>query len=1031
MGMSYGNSRRRRDETPDIRDVVADAARDAGLSVPEFLDQALAEQREDERRSRNAGRRHLRVVEDDQSPLQALERRLSRGSSAHDGIPEDRVAGILEKAFDEIRASEQRTTAMIAGIARNLAGGAQPPSVRELMASAERRNAANILPFEPARTEPPMQATAAQSLAASTLEANLSRQEVERTLRLLERKIALLAPRSAQDRLVLQGMSAEIANLRAVVLADGAHVPLSAIAEPIQSLTERIAQLGVAAQSGHSQREAEDISPTLAVLDRRLEEVASGTAAMVSGIHDELVRLGRSGLNRNDAAVDASFDRLDARLQQLEAASREPLDRIRAQLDQIAGGNSRSQVDPELRSSIDTLERKFDALAQRIAQPIRMVHNAVTQLARQNSPDAKRLDSLFSELASLKRGMAEQGGAAQTAALQRQLAMISNRIEGIAHRMQQEQDRETTRDRDRKSIDEEIAEIKEMLREAASPCDDSRVLDAIGQLERKIAMLENSPQALMERLDRLHARLDERPVAGGGALPANIEVLLRNLAMRLETPPAPAADDRGLDRLHEELRSLRGKLESLPAGSGPALMPELAGVERSISDLFRQMDALKADVSDRAARAAADAVRDVQLLNPPMPMMPPAGGSEQIEASIGALRAAQLEAEQRTTRTLEALHDTLHKVVDRLTVMERDARAPAPPIAGFAPAAFAAPPVVAPPVVAPTTVPSMASIAADVFAPAAPAHPLQMPAAPERPPVFDDPNGLLPPDILEPRAVAPSAAAPPVVAPQDIAPPVIAPAAPLAAGDPAGSVKSSFAETLAQMRAGQRAGSAATLEAPEPKSSVASAFAAARQAMSNLRGSRSPEAATAEAREPQPPVLDAAPKKPAAAATPGDLDILLEPGAGRPRPAAPVAPQPAAAPQAASADPKAEFLAAARRAAQAAAQQSADVLAQKNAKSGGGKLSQLLASSGRKGAAPDAPAPQPAAAAAPEAVARTGFGAKHAILLGFAALLVAAGAGYTFMGANKRVEAPQQPPVRSSSLDTLPRPQRLRLRLGR
>jgi localization factor PodJL len=959
--MAYGNSRRKRDQESELRDVVEDAARDAGLSVDEFLDQAIAGQR------RGRERRHLRVVDEDNSPLVALERRLNDAGRADKSIAEDKVAGILERAFDEIRASEQRTASILESIARNMPGRTrQPPqSVAEILQSAERRTrqAGNVVEFAAPR------APAAQEVPSlvARLEEGLSRQELERALQLLERKLSLIVPQSSNDQIVLNGMTAEIASIRSLVLAEGAHVPLAAIERPIESLTARIgALIARPAPAAAPPASAAPPQPALVAVERRLDEVAASTATMVAGIQDELVRLGRSGLNRNDAAVEASFDRLDGRIAQLEQAARAPLDHIRQQLDALHDASLRRGDGDMLRSSISSVERKLDQLTGRIAQPLRMVHNAVTQLAQQkaagSTADAARLDQLFGELAALKRGIAEQASGFGPAGLQRQLAAISNRIESIAHRMQQEFEQNAPRDPRRKPIDDEIAEIKELISVAKSPCDDTRVLDAIAQLERKIAALENSPQALMDRLDRLQARLDERPTAGGPAIPANIELLLRNLAARLEAPTSAAVmDDAGLDRLHQEVRGLSQKLEMLPQPS--AFAPpaqDLTAIERSISDLFREMDALRFDVSERAARAAADAVRDIQA-SPSFAapaIATPSLESRDIEAAIGSLRQSQDMAEQRTARTLEALHETLERVVDRLGAMEREPRVAPPPIVVATPLPEPLAPPIAP-------------------APASAAQPQAV--APRE----DETLNLLPPDILAP-APEPVRQRPTATMPQ---------------AETAGA-RSSFAETLAQLRASP----AATPRAPEPKSAVASAFAAAREAMATLRSGKPAQPEAIAPPEPAPPPPTAPEQRqPAAkpAAAPLDMDILLEPGAGRPRSGAEFTAPPVAT--SIGPDAKADFIAAARRAAQAAAQQSAEALGQvdpKAARKARGK--------------PDAvPAERLAAAAAPKA----GLRAKHAILLGFAALLVAAGAGYTFLGGTKRAEAPAaQPPARISAL---------------
>jgi localization factor PodJL len=1002
--MAYGSHRRRRDREADIRDVLEDAARDAGLSVSEFIEAAQAEHDEAQARRRPATR-SLRLVTESERPLDALERRIA--GRGQDDASEDRIAGILNRAFDEIRASEERTAQLIETVA-----GLKSAANNDRRAQ---RSVADVVSSDDRRFAAPQPQAAPGSPFGSLVEriqATASRQEVEAALAILERKLSLAAPRSNADQLVLQSMAAEIASIRAVVMAEGANVPLGAIETPLASLTERIVRLTAREEiepvpqpivPPAPKRAAPPPPPStggLAALEQRLDEVTLTTASMVAGIQDELVRLGKHGLRRDDAGVDQSFDRLDGRIRQLEAASEEPLGQIRDELRRLQATARTQAPDPLIGAGLSALEQKLDRIAGRISEPLRMVHNAVTQLTRQRqqpSLDDQKLDQLFSELSALKRGMANQSVNAGMRGLAQALVSISERIDGIAHRMQQENQPDGERDPKRKSIEEEIEEIKSLLKEAAAPCDDSRVLDAIGQLERKIAALENSPQALMERLDRLQARLDQPQPAQGGGAPASgsTDLLLRNLAARLETMSmASAPDDGALQRLQQEIRTLTTKIDSIPAPA-PVVAPPASGgqVEHALADLLRQFDGLKADVGDTAARAAAQAVREFQP--PPLPAAPPPATAH-LESAISQLRQAQAASEERTSRTLEALHDTLHRVVDRLATLNEapaQSRQPAPaPVSAPIAAPMAAPPA-RPGVEPPLDARRAAQMAA---APAAPAVPAPMEPARRAPPAASD-DALLPADILEPRT-----AAGPAPSARAVEPP--------APGD-------TFAATLANLRSAQARG-AAREEPVQARSAVASAFAAAKEAMSNLRAGRADPPAAAAPADAAPP---AAPVS-AAASPPGGLDLPLEPGSGRPRPLAAARPQapeqamsapapiPAATPQP-SGDPKADFLAAARRAAQAAAQQQA--AASDAVKDRRGVRAMLAIGK----TAPAAPESAPAPAAASPQPTGGGFRAKHAALLGTAALVVAVGAGYTFLGGGKTADAPPPaPPPRTSSI---------------
>ena len=213
----------------------------------------------------------------------------------------------------------------------------------------------------------------------------------------------------------------------------------------------------------------------------------------------------------------------------------------------------------------------------------------------------------------------------------------------------------------------------------------------------------------------------------------------------------------------------------------------------------------------------------------------------------------------------------------------------------------------------------------------------------------------------------------------------------------------SFANTLASMRA-QRLGVQTPVVADEPKgkSALAAAFSAAKGAVAQIKLSK----AAPQTVEPRiAPEFDAPlPHGELPSAGTAPLDLPLEPGSGRPVPGARPALQ-----DPAFSDPKADFLAAARRAAQAAADQSAEVLAQGSSQTlSKGKAFLKGTSSlttdekaGREKTGGD----------------KTGLKKKHAILLGLAALVVVVGASVQFMGGmTQKAVRPVDAPERTSAL---------------
>jgi localization factor PodJL len=966
--MAYGYSRGARGYEPDPRDVIEDAAREAGMSVQQWLDRALADDSGEAARRGNRSTRRSGRDRFEESPLEAAARRIARrGPRDGSGYSDDRVERILQDAMDTIRANEERTASALETLERRIEDrGAIPErTVDNRIDNRVLSLIDNIERGMNTRSPPPSNERAAAPADPDLIGA-------------LEQKISnvvdLIEQRSRQ--------------------------PAPPVAEPPQG-QRRDLRSGAAAPDAQTRARSAEIKQ----VERQLALLGSRMDALM-----------RQSADRGQPGQDVMSGQLTRLQQDIARLAR-----------------------PEQPSS-----------SQDILLAIRTLGHKLAQL--EQSPVAgAQFERLMAEIAAMRAGLhgERSGGAQDFSALERHFESLENRLEVITDKVMTMRVSGVRDLRGQKSVEKAIDELKHLVQTSAKPADDSRVIDAVQALERRLDAMERAPQAATESIDRFEtleqkldalrqtpaeiasrldhlqsiehkldamqqapqdiaARLDhlqslmaERPAPVAAAMSANTEMLLGNLAARIETLQHSPSDDQAFERLHQDIQALSRKLEATPAAQQAPAMADVSGLERSISDLFRQLDGLKSDIGTATEHAVRRAATDVLSK---APVQTGASGSlaenVQVQRTLSDIHVAQQEAERRTSETLGAVHDTLQKVVGRLVDMEKDMKRRDDMPAPVLPPSFAtiaaqtvrpalqplqSPP---PPAAAPTAPDSYAE--PDIWAaepePAhaypAPSAAREMPFAPPSPVPLSGPG----PMPLKPIMANPL---PPLGAPQTAAMesrPMMAEPPRLELSRPEPPLQTSAShDTVASLRA-QRMGVSAPVAAEEPvnKSAFASAFAAARGAVAGIKLSKgkSKDLPGPVAADIQPPLHDAAQQaQPDTASTLNDsLDLPLEPGSGRPEQGRNQKPD-----SVAGHDPKSNFLAAARRAAQTAADQSAEALAPAASK---GK-----AASGRAGFS-----------------TKTSLSKKHVLLLGLAALIVAVGATVQFTrepeATQPRVEAP-------------------------
>ena len=215
-------------------------------------------------------------------------------------------------------------------------------------------------------------------------------------------------------------------------------------------------------------------------------------------------------------------------------------------------------------------------------------------------------------------------------------------------------------------IEDQMREIRDLI-SANTP----RAVD-FEPIESKISMLtDRLNQQARERsanranetaaaLAAFEARFKARPQETVDV--GSLESMVRDLGAKIEAVQAPGAGSGAIEALQDQIGALSARFERSENG-----LASLTGLERSMQDLFAHLEETRASVEVSAAAAARDAVRMVTAHGA-------STDSAEADRAVAAVKAMQEEADARTQSTLQAVHETLEKVVDRLSLMEGDNR---------------------------------------------------------------------------------------------------------------------------------------------------------------------------------------------------------------------------------------------------------------------------------------------------------------------------------------------------------------------
>ncbi len=224
------------------------------------------------------------------------------------------------------------------------------------------------------------------------------------------------------------------------------------------------------------------------------------------------------------------------------------------------------------------------------------------------------------------------------------------------------------------------AHIEELMRNMAAKLDAAEMLGApserdiariVKALEDKIDAVQSSSQsnsAVNHEFEKLVRSIEQKVdgIQKQGSSSSQIDTMMKELAARMDRAQAPGASDAAFDSLQQQVALLSTRLEKTDDH-----FATLGSLEKTIGDIFSQLDSVRHASMDAAETAARNAVRDAMVELQPVTQ----SHSENINHLVrefSSVKSAQDITDRRTQETLEAVHDTLEKIVERLAMLENE-----------------------------------------------------------------------------------------------------------------------------------------------------------------------------------------------------------------------------------------------------------------------------------------------------------------------------------------------------------------------
>ncbi|MDR6754923.1 localization factor PodJL [Mycoplana sp. BE70] len=389
------------------------------------------------------------------------------------------------------------------------------------------------------------------------------------------------------------------------------------------------------------------------------------------------------GLAREDSVrrMEGRWNDVEQRLTASDQSRDDELVALAYRLDELKAQIQTVSATPALRD----LERQLHAMGQ----AVEALGRSVQQDDRRFSPQFEGLDLRLDEISrAIAASGRAQNSAAEAAVFQRiegRIGDLADQLDAMARRPAAEQGlgqrletlayriEEMTHERAAIRLEERLDQLSAMIEQGQrAPAIGADLTHHLTDISRKIDALDQGAvnDVLAERLDHLARRIDELDVPAETPFAndrfSSIESRLQAIAERLDRTGAAPADDGGA------LRSLEAQIANLSTliskpSPAVALPSDFDSRMATIEDYMATND----EYIIEAARQAAETVMQAYQRHGD------AGAAPSDMAAISALAEdlrtledVMRSSEDRTARTFEALHDTLVQIAGRLEQLD-------------------------------------------------------------------------------------------------------------------------------------------------------------------------------------------------------------------------------------------------------------------------------------------------------------------------------------------------------------------------
>ena len=464
------------------------------------------------------------------------------------------------------------------------------------------------------------------------------------------------------------------------------------------------------------------------------QQMSSGLQREFEALRKDIQRAAQEAPSSRDSAeLGLEFERLSGAIRGLAEKSddktvnllRLELEQVRNAMDTLAREESVQAVDrrwQEFDQRWSAFENRFDnnagkrdgvdvtALAERLEQigaavnklpeslslrsleeKVRTLAGAVDHFASQQGRRGGDVYGMIDErLDEISRAIVASTVAAQSSAFDpAPFERIEQRIAALARQIE-----EVTDERPRGEVMDHLFHGLEQRFEALSGIIERRQEDA---MEQGSMLFRDLERRLDDVADRLERRPAERNIDNSGIMDA-IDARFSALAQRLESSSTDSAGREAIRSLESRLDDISSRLDSSSlqsAGIDPDLLrsleaqvsglsahlsrpgaplPEFEDIGPRIEKIEESIATNRDTILETARQAAENAVRALGLSNSDTVTV--AGLAGDLKTLEGLTR----RSDERNTKTFEAIHDTLLKIVDRLGSLEGGAPLAAPKI---------------------------------------------------------------------------------------------------------------------------------------------------------------------------------------------------------------------------------------------------------------------------------------------------------------------------------------------------------------